>query len=86
MRDRAGFCLLLVWATSAPVLYGSVPEAEVSWPYSVFLALGIATLLISSPLLQRRDRHAASSARLLLLLGLLALLALLQLVPLPRAL
>jgi tetratricopeptide (TPR) repeat protein len=68
------------------VLYGSVPEAEVSWPYSVFLALGIATLLISSPLLQRRDRHAASSARLLLLLGLLALLALLQLVPLPRAL
>ncbi|MHC4913606.1 MAG: hypothetical protein ACYTE5_11510, partial [Planctomycetota bacterium] len=90
MHDRVGFGLLVLWVATAPVLYGSVPEAEVRWPYLVFLAVGCLLFCTVLPprIWELHDLVAPSAAsrRMLLLLTLLALLPLLQLVPLPRSL
>lgn len=98
--NRAAFGVLVLWAFLAPLLLGSVPEAEISDPgvlgaffsaggaYLVFKVLGILAFgLALADLVSRPGSHVAPDRRSRLLLGLLTailVLGFLQLLPLPR--
>ncbi len=98
--NRAAFAVLVLWAFLAPLLLGSVPEAEISdqgalgaffsagGAYLVFKVLGILAFgLALADLVSRPGSPIAPDRRsriVLLLLTAIPVLGFLQLVPLPR--
>ena len=98
--NRAAFAVLVIWAVLAPLLLGSVPEAEIAdqsdfgsflaagGAYAVFKVLGFLALgLALADFLSRPGSRPAPDRGgriLLLLLAAIPVLGLFQLVPLPR--